>query len=199
MDDYNIENGIFGMGKIVSGRLSQYLNEKKRRQFYGTGQEQYENKSKENVFYKSLFPNLKVLYGKQSDIKKIEPNIISGELKKHTLCIISQPMSHFTGRYILKLKILNPNIMIYIVDDQFIRAITFLKETNCIDFNRNEPLEWNGDDNVIFEVDTDKNVIKYTVNNNTIYINNKIKKPVYFMFRLFKDQELQIDSFQYKR
>jgi hypothetical protein len=100
MNDYDIKNGILGMGKIVSGRLSQYLNDDKRRQFYGTGQEQYENKSKDNVFYKNLrFPEIEVTSG---NVIKESPNYLKA-IKLYNSVEIKERLYPNSGKYILKL------------------------------------------------------------------------------------------------
>jgi hypothetical protein len=196
MDNYDIENGILGMGKIVSGRLSQYLNDDKRRWFYGMGQEQYENKSEDNVFYKKLKkpPKFEVISGR---IKKLSPNIFLA-LDYHTVLKFKDEIYPHTGTYILNLEVVDNSPISACVsrypfewDDEIYPKVDLFKvHTNS---------DWNSNGDIIkLEVNTNNFEMRKYVNGEQqgveYYFNMDLVESLYFKVSMADDWKVKILS-----
>jgi hypothetical protein len=194
---YDINNGLVGMKKSINMKLANKINNAQSlRNFMGISSNYPIWKNSPFFMNKHRFPKFFVIDGKNSDLIKISPNIITtNEIR--VLAAINDPIEPNTGKYTLKLRIINKDVNFFIIDrkiENYNITIPIKKEFEFYFF---DPIPYNTDDIVEFEFDTNKKIIKYSVNNEYKNISYDTDIPLYFVIYIWKNRSIAIESFEF--
>jgi hypothetical protein len=188
-DQYDITNGLIGMKRDVNNKLSYYFrdSEHKTRQFYGISSQYFLWKN--NYYFINLHSNPNViLYG---DVIRENRYIFKSlSLNNDNGVIINHSMPFNSGIYLLKIKIINPNIKM---------EIFFNKSDNPTEFIYNEsvevdellisdpdryyefyPVRWGANDYLNFVINTNECVITYLIKHNDEENNTKYSVDLHY-------------------
>jgi hypothetical protein len=204
---YEIPNGLLGMKRDINIKLSSYLVNYKKRQFFGISSEYF--LWKDHFLFKNWnkFPFIEVRYGK---IDKYLPNLLIGD-SLHNIMIIKQRLFLNSGKYILKIiPTVLKRIHITIVDKYSIKRFfqmnlrNHLINTTIIEiiFNNDGEIESHvgilkRDELVKIEVDTNNQLLQCFINNKIIKCEYDLIRPLEFEITLEKNDMLKIESFQH--
>jgi hypothetical protein len=196
---YDIENGLLGMKRDLSLKLSSYLDENEKRELFGQGHEYFDWKN--HFLYKNLnkFPVMEITNG---EIEKISPNLLIGHSLYNSLQI-KERLYPNSGKYVLKIipiSIKTHGIIIMLTEGRISNDFGFLSKAFQINLDVFENFKgfFKVGDLVKIEVDTNKKVVKCYINNKKIREKRySLTNPLYFDINIGRDDSMKIESFQH--